>query len=82
MTSLDLLRQRRHRFHHRQVAAAAWANFGSARMKAFFSAILVATGLAIGAYYVLASQQQSASTAFSTSSVRVGDPGNNLIGVN
>lgn len=51
-------------------------------MKAFISAVVVATGLAIGAYYVLASQQRSASSAFSTSSVRVGDPGTNLIGVN
>ena len=51
-------------------------------MKAFISAVIAALVIAIGASYVLSTQQKSVSTAFTTSSVRVGDPGNNLIGVN
>lgn len=51
-------------------------------MKAFITAVVAALAIAVGASYILATQQKSVSTAFTTSSVRVGDPGNNLIGVN
>jgi hypothetical protein len=51
-------------------------------MKAFISAVIVAAALAVGASYLLATQQRSSATAFTTSSARVGDPGENLIGVN
>jgi uncharacterized protein HemX len=48
-------------------------------MKAFLSAVAVAVILAVGASFVLNTQQQTAANAFSTSGARVGDPGHNLI---
>ena len=49
-------------------------------MKAFIASVAVALVVAIGASVVLEQQQQSAATAFSTESTRVGEPGYNLIG--
>ena len=51
-------------------------------MKAFIAAVLVAALTATAASFILASQQTSASKAFTTAGARVGDPGHNLIGVN
>ena len=48
-------------------------------MKAFISAIIVAVVVAVGAAFVLNTQQQTADKAFATSGARVGDPGHNLI---
>ncbi len=48
-------------------------------MNAFLSAVAVAVILAVGASFVLNTQQQTAANAFSTSGARVGDPGHNLI---
>ncbi len=48
-------------------------------MKAFISAVIVAVALAVGAAFVLNTQQQTADKAFATSGARVGDPGHNLI---
>jgi len=48
-------------------------------MKAFISAVIVSLVLAVGASFVLNTQQQTAANAVSTSSARVGDPGHNLI---
>ena len=49
-------------------------------MKAFIASVAFALVVAVGAALVLDQQQQSASSAFATSSTRVGDPGHNLIG--
>lgn len=50
-------------------------------MKAFVAAVLFIAVASVGAYYVLDSYQRSGSTAFtSATGVRLGDPGNNLIG--
>ncbi len=51
-------------------------------MKAFISAVIVAVVLAVGASYLLNTQQKTAAQAFATSGARVGDPGTNLVGVN
>ncbi len=51
-------------------------------MKAFLSAMVVAAVFAVGAAYVLDTQQKSAAQAFATTGARVGDPGHNLVGVN
>jgi hypothetical protein len=48
-------------------------------MKAFISAVVVAIILAVGASYVLNTQQQTAADAFATTGARVGDPGHNLV---
>ena len=48
-------------------------------MKAFISAVIVAVVVAVGAAFVLDSQQKTADKAFATSGARVGDPGHNLI---
>ncbi|MEN9707701.1 MAG: hypothetical protein RIQ68_109 [Pseudomonadota bacterium] len=48
-------------------------------MKAFISAVIVAVVVAVGAAFVLNTQQQTADKAFATSGARVGDPGHNLI---
>jgi hypothetical protein len=51
-------------------------------MKAFFTAVLAAIVIAIGAVYVLGSFQKQADQAFQTSAVRLPDHGaiNNLVG--
>ncbi len=49
-------------------------------MKAFIASVAFALVVAAGAALVLDQLQQPASSAFSTSSTRVGDPGHNLIG--
>ena len=49
-------------------------------MKSFLAAVLFAAVGAVIAASVLESQQTSASSAFTTSGARVGDPGYNLIG--
>lgn len=51
-------------------------------MKAFLTAVIVSAGLAVGAFFVLNTQQQTADQAFATSGARVGNPGHNLTGVN
>lgn len=48
-------------------------------MKAFLSAVLVAVALAVGAAWILNTQQKTVDQAFVTSGARVGDPGKNLI---
>jgi hypothetical protein len=48
-------------------------------MKAFISAVIVAVIVAVGAAFVLDSQQKTADKAFATSGARVGNPGHNLI---
>lgn len=50
-----------------------------APMKAFLSAVVVAVIVAIGAAWVLNTQQKTVAQAFVTDGVRVGDPGHNLI---
>ena len=49
-------------------------------MKAFLSAVVFAIVVAAAAPFALPGMQKDASSAFSTTSVRVGDPGHNLIG--
>lgn len=51
-------------------------------MKAFISALVVSAVLALGASFILQSQQKSSTTAFTTDSVRVGETSTNLIGTN
>lgn len=48
-------------------------------MKAFVAAVFFAVVAAIGAAYVLSTQQRDSSVAFTTSGARVSDPGHNLI---
>lgn len=50
-------------------------------MKAFIAAVLFIAVASVGAYMVLDSYQRAGSVAFTSSTgVRLGDPGNNLIG--
>jgi len=49
-------------------------------MKAFVAALLFAAIVAVGVSVLLNIIQQPSSVAFTTESVRVGDPGHNLIG--
>ncbi|MDB5569339.1 MAG: hypothetical protein JWN93_522 [Hyphomicrobiales bacterium] len=49
-------------------------------MKAFAAAVVFAIVAAVVAQFALNTQQRAAWTAFSTDSVRVGDPGHNLVG--
>jgi hypothetical protein len=51
-------------------------------MKAFLSAVAFIVVVAAAAPYLLPGMQQNASSAFTTSSVRIDDPGSNLIGKN
>jgi hypothetical protein len=51
-------------------------------MKAFLSAVAFIVVVAAAAPYLLPGMQQNASTAFTTSGVRLDDPGSNLIGKN
>jgi hypothetical protein len=54
--------------------------FEEAAMKAFILAVVVAVAVAIGAAWLLQTQQRSVAEAFTTEAVRVGDPGSNLVG--
>lgn len=49
-------------------------------MKAILLGLVLAIGLGFGASFILAESQRSAYDAFATSSVRVGVPGENLVG--
>ena len=51
-------------------------------MKAFIAAVVFAFVGALAASFALNTQQQSASSAYTTASARVGEPGHNLIGQN
>ena len=51
-------------------------------MKAFIAALICAAAIGVVASYALHTQQETVDVAFATSSVRVGNPGHNLIGVN
>lgn len=51
-------------------------------MGVVLSGILVAVVLAVGAGFILSAEQEPAYEAFSTTSTRVGDPGENLVGPN
>jgi hypothetical protein len=51
-------------------------------MKAFVAALLFGAVAAVALWIVLDAIQQPSSVAFATSSTRVGNPGNNLIGPN
>ncbi len=49
-------------------------------MGMIFSGIVAVVVIAIGAGFILRSEQESAYEAYSTPSTRVGEPGNNLVG--
>ena len=49
-------------------------------MGMILTGIVLAVAIAIGAGYFLPKDQKTAWQAFSTTSVRVGEPGNNLVG--
>jgi len=49
-------------------------------MKAFLSAVVFALVVAAAAPFALPALQQDSATAFTTSGVRLDDPGSNLIG--
>ena len=51
-------------------------------MKAFIAAVICAAAIGVGASYLLSTQQKTVDVAFATSSVRVGNPGHNLVGMN
>jgi hypothetical protein len=51
-------------------------------MGVILSGIVVAVALAIGAGVILRGEQELAWEVYSTSSTRVGDPGENLVGPN
>jgi hypothetical protein len=51
-------------------------------MKVFLAALLVATVVAVGVSILLNTIQQPSYAAFTAEGVRVGDPGNNLVGPN
>jgi hypothetical protein len=51
-------------------------------MKAFLAALLFAAIVAVGVSILLNTIQQPSYVAFTTDGVRVGDPGNNLVGPN
>jgi hypothetical protein len=51
-------------------------------MKVILSAILVAIVLGVGAALILDTTQRPAYEVYSTSGVRIGDPGHNLVGEN
>jgi hypothetical protein len=48
-------------------------------MKAFLVAVAVIIGIGIGAAFVLGGMQETVATANATASVRVGEPGENLV---
>jgi hypothetical protein len=49
-------------------------------MRAFVFAVIAAMVVAVGAAWMLNTQQKAVWEAFTTSAVRVGDPGHNLVG--
>jgi hypothetical protein len=49
-------------------------------MRAFVFAFIAAMVVAAGAAWILNTQQKAVWEAFTTSAVRVGDPGHNLVG--
>jgi hypothetical protein len=51
-------------------------------MKVFLAALLVATVVAVGVSLLLNTIQRPSYAAFTAEGVRVGDPGNNLVGPN
>lgn len=51
-------------------------------MKAFIAAVVFAFAAALAASYALNTQQRSVSSAYTTASVRLAEPGHNLIGEN
>lgn len=51
-------------------------------MRAFIAAVVCAMAIGVAASYLLQLQQETVDVAFSTSSVHVGDPGHNLVGMN
>ncbi len=51
-------------------------------MNAFLAAVIVAVAVAAGSFLVLNTQQKTVAQAFATDGARVGNPGNNLIGMN
>jgi hypothetical protein len=50
------------------------------RMGVILMGIVVAVAIAIGAGYILPQEQKQAWQVYSTTSTRVGDPGENLVG--
>jgi len=51
-------------------------------MRMILTGIVLAVVIAVGAAYVLQTQQAPAWQVFSTESTRIGDPGHNLVGQN
>ncbi len=51
-------------------------------MRSFIAAIVCSAAIGVGASYLLHTQQETVDVAFSTISVRVGDPGHNLVRIN
>ena len=49
-------------------------------MKAIFSGIVLAAVIAVGASFILSEAQRTAYDRYRTNSVRVGEPGSNLVG--
>lgn len=48
-------------------------------MKAFILAVIAAAVVALAGAWILSTQQRTSAMAFSTESVRIGDPGTNLL---
>jgi hypothetical protein len=51
-------------------------------MKVIFGSLLIAVVIAVAAAFVLNATQRPSYEVYSTQSVRVGDPGHNLVGEN
>ena len=51
-------------------------------MKVILASVLIAIAIGIAAAFVLNNTQRTAYEVYSTQSVRVGDPGHNLVGEN
>ena len=51
-------------------------------MKVIFASVLIALVIGVAAAFVLNTAQRPAYEVYSTSSVRVGEPGHNLVGQN
>jgi hypothetical protein len=45
-----------------------------------FAGIIIAIAIAVGAGYLMSTDQKPSWTVYSTSGTRVGDPGHNLVG--
>ena len=63
------------------VLACECINSRGSVMRVFIAAVVCAAAIGVGAAYVLQMQQETVDVAFSSSSARVGDPGNNLVGM-